>query len=70
MTTLVREDVAEARAYAFSVVPFRCLMVATHPAENNVIRVESIEPWATCPDGWHESPVFYASGEAPPHVET
>lgn len=44
-----------------SVVPFRCLMVATIPAENNVIRVESIELRATCPDGWHESPVFYAS---------
>lgn len=46
-----------------SVVPFRCVTAVTHPAENNVIRVESVEPWATCPDGWHLSPVFYARME-------
>lgn len=55
----VRED--QSYFEVASIVPFRCLMVATIPATNNVIKVESIEPWATCPEGWHRSPVFFAA---------
>lgn len=38
--------------YSASFTPFRCTMVASLPPLP-VIRVESIEPWATCPEGWH-----------------
>lgn len=46
--------------WAASVVPFRTLTHWTQPATENVIRVETAEVFWTCPDGWHQSPIFLA----------